>query len=182
MRANLSWIVALLLAMGLAACKKEGAVPGASAAGLSTGGGTEAGAKALLEAFLKPGADLAALTKPLLPTKADCEAVFVGDAAGKAAEAYSRAIATGQVVIRPNPGQTQLLLFSATTDDFKKRTDKAREFPGGYGMIAEKLKPGLAVYRWKFVEPGKTLGMAYDGLYYINGKWTWLPKPWRFLR
>lgn len=25
------------------------------------------------------------------------------------------------------------------------------------------------------------LGMAYDGLIYVNGHWAWFPKPWRVL-
>ena len=184
MRLNLSLILSLLLISGLGGCKKEEGTEGAPSGGGTAGpsGGGEEAAKALLEPFLKPGADLAALSRPLLPTKADCETVFVPDAAAKAAGAYSAAIASGRVVIRPNPGQTQLLLFSATTDDFKQKTPKASEFPDGYARIADKLKPGLTVYRWKFVEPGKTLGMAYDGLYFINGKWTWFPKPWLFVR
>ena len=40
-------------------------------------------------------------------------------------------------------------------------------------------KPGLTVYRWKYTKPGEPLGMAYDGLIYVNGHWAWFPKPWR---
>jgi hypothetical protein len=38
------------------------------------------------------------------------------------------------------------------------------------------------VYRWKFTKPGETLGMAFDGLYQINGRWVLMPKPWRITR
>ena len=33
--------------------------------------------------------------------------------------------------------------------------------------------------RFKFVKPGQTFGMAFDGLVYINGKWCIFPKPYR---
>jgi hypothetical protein len=39
----------------------------------------------------------------------------------------------------------------------------------------------LKIYRFKFVEPGKDLGMAFDGLIYVNGHWRIFPKPWRAL-
>jgi hypothetical protein len=182
MRSCWTLTLGLLLACTLAGCKKEGAAVAGGGGAAVPGGGGEAAAKALLESFLKPGADRAALSKPLAPTKADCEAVFVGAMAAKAYEAYSKAFGTGKGVIEPGEGRTQLLLFSATTDDLKAGNDKARQFPGGYKSIATQLKAGLTVYRWKYVKPGETLGMAYDGLLYVNGRWVWFPKPWRFLR
>jgi hypothetical protein len=36
--------------------------------------------------------------------------------------------------------------------------------------------------RWKFVKPGETIGMAYDGLVFVNGHWAWFPKAWHALR
>ena len=34
-------------------------------------------------------------------------------------------------------------------------------------------------WRWKFTKPGEDLGMAYDGLVFVNGHWAWFPKPYR---
>jgi len=48
--------------------------------------------------------------------------------------------------------------------------------------VAAHLKPGLRIYAFKFVEPGQSLGMAYDGLVRVNGQWRIMPKPWRALR
>mgnify|MGYP007134684063 CR=1 FL=1 len=84
--------------------------------------------------------------------------------------------------VGPKEGQTELLLWSATTDELKKGTGNASKFPGGYQKAVNHLKPGLMVCRWKFVAPGKTLGMAFDGLYNINGRWVLMPKPWRVTR
>ena len=45
-------------------------------------------------------------------------------------------------------------------------------FPGGYKRVADKFKPGLTVYRWKYVKPGEKLGMSFDGLVYVNNHWA----------
>ena len=50
----------------------------------STHAGNQAGARELLSAFLKPGADLKALSAELKPGTADYAAVFTGDFAAKA--------------------------------------------------------------------------------------------------
>lgn len=143
---------------------------------------SEAGAKALLSAFLAPAADHAKLSAALAPTSGDYTAAFVGDAAAKAEAGYKQAWADGRMVLKPNAGQTELLLWKATSEELNAGTGDAKQFPGGYQEIAKHLKPGVTWYRFKFVEPGETLGMAFDGLACINGRWTIFPKPWRVLR
>ena len=143
--------------------------------------GTEAGATSLLKEFLKPGADHAALSKQLRPTSADYAAVFDAESSGKVAAVYDPAWEGGQMVVAPKAGQTEVKVFSATSDEMKSWSGNAAEFAGGWKDVAPKLKPGLKIYRFKFVEPGKDLGMAFDGLIYVNGNWRIFPKPWRAL-
>lgn len=143
--------------------------------------GTEAGATSLLKEFLKPGADHAALSKQLRPTTADYAAVFDADSSAKVAAVYDPAWEGGQMVVAPKAGQTEVKVFSATSDEMKSWSGNAAEFAGGWKDAAPKLKPGLKIYRFKFVEPGKDLGMAFDGLIYVNGNWRIFPKPWRAL-
>jgi len=144
--------------------------------------GTEEGARALLTDLMKPDADRAAMTKALEPTDAQYKAYFVGDAAAKAQETYKGLWGGANMVIAPKDGQTELLLESATTEDLQAWNDKAGPFPGGYKDVAAQLKPGVTVYRFKFVKPGETLGMAFDGLAFVEGRWAIFPKPWRALR
>ncbi|MBC7930664.1 MAG: hypothetical protein H7Z38_08855 [Rubrivivax sp.] len=144
--------------------------------------GTEDGAKALLAEFVKPGADPATLSKALRPTKADYDAVFMPDLAGKADAVYGPAWDGGQMVIAPKAGQTQVLVSSAKSDELKSWTGAGAEFPGGWKDVGAQLKPGVTLYRFKFVEPGQDLGMAYDGLAHVNGNWRIFPKPWRAMR
>jgi hypothetical protein len=144
--------------------------------------GTMDGAKALLQAFLKPGADYAGMSKALRPTTADYKALYNDAFAGKLEAMYGPAWDAGALVLKPKAGQSELLLFSATTDDFKAGNEKAGKFPGGYKKVANELKPGQTLYRFKFVKPGETLGMAFDGLAHVNGRWVIVPKPWRAMR
>jgi hypothetical protein len=141
--------------------------------------GTEAGAMSLLKEFVKPGADHAALSKQLRPTTADYAAVFDAESSAKVAAVYDPAWDAGQMVVAPKAGQTEVKVFSATSDEMKSWSGNSAEFPGGWKDVAAKLKPGLKIYRFKFVEPGKDLGMAFDGLAYVNGNWRIFPKPWR---
>lgn len=47
--------------------------------------------------------------------------------------------------------------------------------------MAPFLNKGLVFYRFKFVEPGKELGISFDGLVFVNGRFVIFPKPWRML-
>lgn len=128
--------------------------------------------QARLEKFLVPGADTSSLTLGFKPTSADYAAVFGPDAA-KAQTYYAKMWSDPKAQIKPNAGQTQLLVFASTTDI----VSKDRDFPGGYARVH--MQKGLPIYRWKFVAPGKTSGMAFDGLVFVNGHFAFFPKPWR---
>jgi hypothetical protein len=143
--------------------------------------GTDEGANKLAKEFLKPGADCAALSKQMRPTAADYAAVFEGDFGVKVAAAWDAAWDAGQMVMTPKPGQTEMKVSSATTEELKAGTGNANELAGGWKQVAPKMKLGLKIYRFHFLEPGKTAGMSYDGLIYVNGNWRVFPKPWRAL-
>ncbi len=179
-----SCITAALLAILLTGCGDNnnagGGSSGGSAASPAAGpAGTEAGAKELLTAFLKEGADTKTLTAALRPDKADYEAVFTAEFAAKVAEAH-KPMWDGGAAIGPKAGQTELLLHGVPTSEIKTWSENARmNLPGGYERIKDNFKDGLTVYAFKFVEPGETLGMAFDGLVHVNGKWRIFPKPFR---
>ena len=140
--------------------------------------GSEAAATALLKKFLAAGADRAALTKELRPTSDDYAKVFTADFAKKL-EAAQKPLWDSAPVIGPKDGQTEVTVAKATTEDFQKGTAAAKEFPGGYAKIGDKLQAGVTLFRFKFVKAGETIGMAFDGLAFVNGHWRIFPKPWR---
>lgn len=156
--------------------KAPDGAPGAAASGPP---GTQAGANELLSAFVKPGADLKALSAALKPVTADYTAVFTSDFAAKVEAAHAPMWATNPE-LGPKEGQTEVLLDGVTSADIKGWTANAADvLPGGYQGIKDKFQDGLIVYRFKFVKPGETLGMAFDGLVHVNGKWRIFPKPFR---
>ena len=165
----------LIAILALAACSKKS---GGSAA-TSKYPGTEDGAKQMLT-DLRTSQDAAGMTKALQPTAADYKAVFTDDFAAKAEKGYAELWNDPKTVIGADPANTELKLFKATTDDIKAWTPAVeQDFPGGYQKVKDSFKPGLTVYRWKYTKPGETLGMAFDGLIFVNNHWAWFPKPWR---
>jgi hypothetical protein len=143
--------------------------------------GDEAGARQLLLQFLQPGMDKEALTRQLRPSSEDFKAVFKPEVVKQVEQGYRQPWEEGKIVIRGQPGQTELLLWSATTEELKNQGGEAAAFPAGYAVAAVYFKDGLRIYRFKFVRPGDELGFAWDGLIYINGHWAFFPKPWRVI-
>lgn len=153
------------------------------ACGTAAAADRSAEARTLLEAFVAPGADAAALSRRLRPTKADYDAVFLPDASARLQAAYDPAWSAGSMVLEGKPGQTSVLVWGASTEDLKAWRPPARDrFPGGYQKVAPHLRPGVTLYAFKFVKPGETLGMAFDGLAHVNGRWCIFPKPFRVLQ
>lgn len=143
--------------------------------------GTEEGAKALLEGFLKAGADRTTMTRSLRPAHEDYEAIFTADVLTDVKAKYEEQWGKEEYVVEAREGQTELQLWKATTEQLRDGSGDASQFPGGYKKIADKLKPGLTFYRFKFVQPGDKHGMAYDGLVFVNGHWVMVSKPYRAL-
>lgn len=146
--------------------------------------GTKDGARALLGEFLKPGADLKTLTMELRPAKEDYRAFYADENTAARAEAFfDKLWNSGDAVVAPKEGQTELKLFSATVDELKNDGGESSEFPTGMRSLAatDNLKPAQTVYAFKFVKPGEDIGMAFEGLTHINGRWRLFPKPWRFM-
>lgn len=167
---------ALLAVFAVASCDDK------PAAGAKPDGpaGTQAGAKEIVTAFVKPGADTKALTAALKPDKADYEAVFTPDLAPKVQEAHVPLWASNPA-IGPKAGQTEARITATVpTAEIKEWNKNASDnLPGGYQKIKDNFKDGLTVYAFDFVEPGKEHGMAFDILVHVNGHWRFFPKPWR---
>lgn len=146
--------------------------------------GTKDGAKSLLQEFLKPDADRKKLTMELRPTKEDYRAFYADESTATRAETYfDKLWSSGDAVVAPKEGQTELKLFSATTEEMREGKGESTEFPSSLNTLAEtnNLKPNLTIYTFKFVKPGESTGMAFEGLTHINGHWRLFPKPWRFM-
>lgn len=184
-------IAIILVVMGLSflsgcgekkADTKNGDASGTAAANFSKPG--EEGAREVLNAFVKGGADYAALSDSIRPNKADFEAVFSKEVAEKLIPYFDKRWPKGAPVIKPNEGQTELILYSGTTEELKSGQGGGRKFPGGYCSFAKDghLKDGITLYGFNFVKPGEKRGMSFAGLTFVNGRWVIFPKPWRAIR
>lgn len=142
--------------------------------------GSEADARALLMRFFEPGADHRALTQALFPTEAEVRAVYADPLANSLWSDYRQQM-TPDVAFVPKPGQSDLVLIYATTGALAARKPVLGEFPGGYKDVAQFFRIDVPIVRFKFVKPGETTGLAFDGLVFINGRWVVMPKPWRSL-
>lgn len=116
----------------------------------------------------------------LQPRDGDYDRVFTDDVVARAREGWAHFWANPPRSLA-KPGQTDALVFAAPSEKFLGDNEFSHEFPGGYRKIANKLKPGNVWVRFKYVVPGETTGMAYDGLVYLDDHWAWFPKPWRVL-
>jgi hypothetical protein len=145
--------------------------------------GTDDGARALIEKLGTVGD--AALLASLQPTTADYNALFKPDFAVRAEQYYQSHIWAAGPPAQPlaRPGQTQVRIWSSTTEDVKAWTPAARaNVPGGYEKIRDQLMPGLLIYAWDYIKPGDESGMAYNGLVFVNEHWAFFPKPWHVLK
>lgn len=141
---------------------------------------TMARARTLLKQFLAPNAPLAQLAKQLRPQPGDAAKVFVAAYAPMIEQAYGHLYENVDPVPRPNTGQTELLLAGATSDTIRD-SGPPSTFPGGYRRIGSAILPGRTWLCWKFVAPGKRLGLAFDGLVWVDDHWAWFPKCYRVL-
>ncbi|MGJ8616586.1 MAG: hypothetical protein ACSHWS_07065 [Sulfitobacter sp.] len=164
---------ASLLALVEASNKPAAAAPAAAP-------GSEAEARALVDEFLKPGADLRALTQALIPTEADVRAVFADPLATALWADYQGQMGPG-LAFGPKEGQTASLVVYTSTRALFEQKPILNEFPGGYKDVLQYFKIDVPIVRFKFVKPGETLGLAFAGLTYVNGRWVIMPKPWRSL-
>jgi hypothetical protein len=142
--------------------------------------GSEAEARALLMRYFAPDADFHALTQALLPAEADVKALYAEPLASALWESLSAQMGHG-TAFGPKPGQNDLIIAYATTGALAQGEPVLEEFPGGYRDVAPYFLINVPIVRFKFVEAGEEMGLAFDGLVHLDGRWLIIPKPWRSL-
>lgn len=175
--ARTAWLLGALFAAALLVVAMSAPVRAADA----VFSGDRQGATELLQRFLAPGADLRALTLLLRPRRDDYLTAYRQPLAGRLAASHEQLWADETTAIGPQAGQSELLLGVTTTDRLIAGKPELEEFPGGYRQVLDFLQPGVPIARFRFVAPGATLGMSFDGLVYVNRRWVFIPKPWRAL-
>jgi hypothetical protein len=121
------------------------------------------------------------LTAQLRPRPGDAERVFVPEVAKAAAEAYEKLWTTTPPRITRASSGSRITCHLAPAGMLAEPNLLSREFPGGWRAVASLLQPQRVWAAWKVIEPGKTAGMAYDGVVWVDDRWVWYPKPYRVM-
>ena len=121
-------------------------------------------------------------SEALKPRPGDYARVFTPDVADGLAAAYKRLWDEGKPAPHPKAHHDTLQLSIAQAADFVTWNEPAKRFPNGYRDLAAYMQPERIWFAWRFHQAGKSIGMAYDGLVWMDDHWAWFPKPWHALR
>jgi hypothetical protein len=130
----------------------------------------------LLADFQVQGADARALTDRFRPTPEDLAAVFDATTLPRVQAYYGAQWAHDPISAKP--GETELQIHKATTDDLLTGTPPSREFPLGWRAAAKGVKKGLTFYSIRFAKPGTKESSLWDAFVSVNGHFVYLPKVW----
>lgn len=135
-------------------------------------------AREVLPSFFGPsGRPLA----DLKPTDAAIEQVFVETARAAAKDAYA-ALWAGAAPLPLPPEGTTPQISVALAEDFASGEPRSKAFANGYRTIADRLVAGVPWFIIRFVKPGATIGLAFDGFVRLGDRqFAWFPKPWKLL-
>lgn len=139
-------------------------------------------ATALMQKFARETSQekLRTMTRELIAPREVCQKVFAPALAEKLATEYVKWWEDGNFILGGTPGQTEVRLTAVTTDELTTWTGAAaKNLAGGWRRIAKHVRPGYTLYNIQFVKPGEELGMRFDGLTKVDGKWYIFPKAWR---
>ncbi|MFZ4701381.1 MAG: hypothetical protein ACOYMG_15125 [Candidatus Methylumidiphilus sp.] len=115
------------------------------------------------------------------PRDEDYAKVFAASVSEFVKEAYTKIWEQSAGKPFPDSAQTQLVCHIAPAGMLTEDNELSLHFPGGYRAVARLLNPHRVWVRWKFCRPGESIGMAYDGMVWIDDHWAWFPKAYRVL-
>lgn len=121
------------------------------------------------------------LVRTLQPRDEDFDKVFVPQVVERARAAYASMWQAGLEVDAPPDTSCADHIYVAPAGMLSEENELSRPFPGGYRTVAEWLDPRRVWICWRYVAPGESSGMHYDGLVWCDDHWAWFPKPYRAL-
>lgn len=121
-----------------------------------------------------------AALRELRPRQEDYATTFVPAAAHQARDRYDALWDAGLDFQRP-VGRTRITIHLAPAGALTDDNALSHPFPGGYRSVAGLLTPTRVWAAWRYLAPGSTAGLAYDGLTWCDDHWAFFPKPYRVL-
>lgn len=115
------------------------------------------------------------IVKSLKPSLEDCNAIFNDEADAKTVKEgidkqYEELEGMSESPISSKDGQTEVLIRKGVVGG------DMNEISGGFSRISDKLKEGTEIYEFKYVEPGKSIGMKFAAFVFVNGSWKFFGK------
>src|SRR4051812_45462578 len=95
----------------------------------------------------------------LRPDEADFARVFLPSLLPQARALYAQLWSTPPPLLA-KPGQSELRIHVAVTEDFGEWNERGQELPGGYRKLAPHLVPERIWAAWKFLVPGERAGLS----------------------
>ncbi|TLD68778.1 hypothetical protein FEM03_20810 [Phragmitibacter flavus] len=153
----------------------SGPPPAAAAGPMEEAPGAEEGSveDEIKEVALKLLADMGTLDE-LRPTGEQLAAIAVSAEDAQLLSVYVKSVYEG--LARGNR------VAGAKQTEVKVGGPDWKDLAGGYSDVRDRFKPEVKIYEFSYVEPGNDVGMRYDGLIKVEGKWVFIPKAWRAFR
>lgn len=98
----------------------------------------------------------------------------------EALEACVESIYQQQPFVQGLEAHAEIEVFTSPAGLLRWPNMLSKRFPGGYRDIAGWLNPRLIWLAWKIKTP-EAGTVSYDGLVWLEDKWLWLPKIFRYL-
>ncbi len=138
-------------------------------------------AYSFVKTFLKTNkATQLKLTKALKPNFKDIQAIFPDAAMQNRARKYiNQLFDKEKFLVRPLAESNQVLIWTASTNDFKAAIGDAVHFPSDFIKILPYLEDDVIIHRFKFVKDQFPAGISFEGLVRVNDKWVIFPKIWK---
>lgn len=120
------------------------------------------------------------LTYQLLPKRSEYAAVFQKDKIRQIQKYHRKWYRKVSPTIGPLQASQRFIICQETTpEELLVERGSGKNFPGGYGEIADWFLPGVNLYRIQFVDKGARVGTSYDVFVYLEDHWRIFPKPWK---
>jgi hypothetical protein len=120
-----------------------------------------------------------AVLEAMRPRAEDYARVFHREIVDAARAAYEVLWRTPPQLDQLVSGELTLRVDAAPAGMLSEENELSNRFPGGYRALAPYLQPDRIWFVWRYLHPGETAGMRYDGVVRLDDRWVWFPKPYR---
>ena len=121
-----------------------------------------------------------AFVQTLKPSRADIEQLFDDVLIDAALQGIEKLFADPNLRLEHLTPDTRIEVFASPAGLLRWPNMLSNKFPGGYRDIAGWMNPKRVWMCWKLVSPAGD-STLYDGLVWLDDKWLWLPKIFRYL-